>query len=107
MKFFTYRQNNSGGVFSGPAQYVIIQADSSDQADDIAQDNGLYFNGIASGMDCQCCGDRWNRQYDFDDATDVPMIYDTPASDYVPLFPNGDGIPVCKVFFKNADTVTY
>ena len=28
-------------------------------ANDIAQGNGIYFNGVADGIDCDCCGDRW------------------------------------------------
>lgn len=68
MAFYEYRQNNSGGGFdfddeAGIAQYVIVEADSARQADAKAQDIGLYFDGIESGSDCSCCGDRWYEQY--------------------------------------------
>lgn len=43
--FYTYRQNNSGGYYIGPS-YVIVEADSSSEADFIAEQNGIYFNGV-------------------------------------------------------------
>lgn len=74
MSFFTYRQNNSGGYFYGPAKYVIIEADNADEANRIAEDHDIYFNGCMTGMDCSCCGDRW-YPCDDSDAEDQPMIY--------------------------------
>lgn len=75
--FYTYRQNNSGGYYIGPS-YVIVEADSSSEADFIAEQNGIYFNGVMRGRDCECCGDRWYNAWD-DDATDEPMVYREPA----------------------------
>ena len=57
--FYEFRQNNSGGVFHLPAIQVFIEADSMDEANRIAERNGLYFDGAGSGRDCLCCGDRW------------------------------------------------
>lgn len=74
MSFFTYRQNNSGGHFCGPAKYVIIEADNADEANRIAEDHDIYFNGCMTGSDCPCCGDRWH-ECDASDAKDQPMIY--------------------------------
>ena len=71
--FYTYRQNNSGGSFIG-AMNVIVEADSAKEADEIAQENGVYFNGVSLGMDCGCCGDRWYPAWD-DDGTEQPEIY--------------------------------
>lgn len=59
-KFFYYRQNNSGGVFFGP-QHVFVEAHNAIEANKIALDHGLYFNGVASGRDCECCGSRWHE----------------------------------------------
>lgn len=80
--FFTYSQNNSGGSFDhdaekGIGQYVIVEADDSNEADQIAEGIGLYFNGCDSGMDCECCGDRWYPAYD---GKEVPSIYDADVS---------------------------
>lgn len=64
--FYTFSQNNSGGVFSvdharGISQFVIIEADSANQANERAETIGLYFDGCDIGYDCDCCGDRWYR----------------------------------------------
>ena len=58
--FYTFCQNNSFGRFTEPAEVVIIEADSADEANHLAQEYyGLYFDGCESGEDCPCCGDRW------------------------------------------------
>ena len=61
-------------MFCGPAAYVIVEADNADEANRIAEDNGVYFHGCMTGMDCPCCGDRW-CPCDDSDATDEPEIY--------------------------------
>ena len=63
--FYTYNQNNSGGSFDynpdkGISHYVIIEANSIDEANCIAENIGIYFNGVDDGSDCDCCGDRWH-----------------------------------------------
>ena len=73
MAFFTFNQNNSGGVFVGP-EYVIVEADSADEANMIATDHDVYFDGVHNGPDCPCCGDRW-YEVDDDDATEEPEIW--------------------------------
>lgn len=63
-KFFCYRQNNSGGSFvvdDNVTVNVYIQANSMDEANNIAESIGIYFNGCEMGRDCSCCGDRWYR----------------------------------------------
>lgn len=83
-KFFTYRQNNSGGSFEVDDKvdvYVIIEAESAVQANSIADDIGIYFDGCEKGLDCECCGDRW-AEVDESDGREVPMIYSYPVSEY-------------------------
>jgi hypothetical protein len=70
MSYFKFRQNNSFGHFVG-TPLVFVQADNAADANSIAQDHGVYFNGVADGIDCDCCGDRWYPVYD-DDAQDAP-----------------------------------
>lgn len=80
--FYTYDQNNSGGNFvidENVDHYVIIEAESADEANEKATDIGLYFNGVEEGVDCECCGDRWNEQWENGDP--VPMIYGTNILD--------------------------
>ena len=66
-KWFNYRQNNSGGFFSDPAEVVCIKASNVDRANKIALALGVYFDGCSKGMDCSCCGDRWCQPWDSDD----------------------------------------
>jgi hypothetical protein len=64
MPFYTYWQNNSGGVWDGPAQNVVIEAPSAEMANDRAEKlAGIYFNGVDDGIDCECCGDRWHPMW--------------------------------------------
>ena len=78
-KFYTFRQNNSFGVWEGPIN-VIVEARHLDEACDIAQDHGVYFDGCESGIDCPCCGDRWHRPW-FDNGDEVPSEYGTPLDE--------------------------
>lgn len=81
MAFFQFRQNNSGGSFdinpqTGIGIYVLVEADTAGEANERAESIGIYFNGIESGSDCDCCGDRWYSQWS-DEAGDVePRIYE-------------------------------
>ena len=59
MQWYQYIQNNSGGSFRGPAHLVFIEANSASESDGIAQEHRIYFDGCDTGMDCECCGDRW------------------------------------------------
>lgn len=84
-KFYEYRQNNSGGMFTdsekeGLSEYVIIEAMNAEQANGRAEEKGIYFDGCDSGNDCPCCGDRWYRA-DESDGSDVPSIYGKPLAD--------------------------
>lgn len=60
--FYEYGQNNSGGNFVSDdklCRTVIIEANSQHEADSIALDMGIYFDGCSKGIECNCCGDRW------------------------------------------------
>ena len=64
MKYYVYRQNNSGGQYIGP-KVVIVQAENETKANGLATGIGpVYFDGVANGIDCDCCGDRWYGCYD-------------------------------------------
>lgn len=67
-KFYEYAQNNSGGSFEidegrGIGPRVWIEATNSDHANQRAESIGLYWDGVARGMDCACCGDRWTEAW--------------------------------------------
>lgn len=73
MLWFTFRQNNSGGFYIGP-KYVIVEAKSSVSANALAEANDVYFDGCSKGIDCNCCGNRWERTWQ-NDGEEKPMIY--------------------------------
>lgn len=57
-KWFVFDQNNSGGFFKEPAQFLIIKASDADDANKVAEELGAYFK--AASDDCiECCGERW------------------------------------------------
>jgi hypothetical protein len=75
--FYTYHQNNSGGQFHRDAKFdvvTIVAATSPEDADRRAEAIGIYFDGVASATDCECCGDRWGRTID-GSGHDQPLIY--------------------------------
>lgn len=61
--FFRYNQNNTNGCFIGP-QIVFVDAASAEEAEALARSAGVYFDGVETGADCLCCGDRWFREAD-------------------------------------------
>lgn len=76
--FFTFNQNNSFGSFDydeerGIVDYVIVEADSVEDAVKRAEKVGLYFDGCEKGVDCPCCGDRWYAPWD--DGSENPEVY--------------------------------
>lgn len=60
-QLFGFRQNNSNGYFIGDP-WVVVMATSEREALRVATTHGgVYFDGVAEGRDCECCGDRWDR----------------------------------------------
>lgn len=83
MKFFEFTQNNSGGshyVDDKICHRLLIEANSNDEASDIAEGLGVYYDGCESGMDCECCGDRWYRPWS-SDGIQFPYSYGTFTSE--------------------------
>jgi hypothetical protein len=77
MPWFVFHQNNSGGFWDGP-RTVAIEAHTASHANGRAEDEaGIYFHGVSSGRDCQCCGSRW-YPCDDSDAEPLPTHYGTP-----------------------------
>jgi hypothetical protein len=62
MPYYEFNQNNSGGDFEidgDVSLYVWIEADTAREANDKAEQVGIYFDGVNNNKDCGCCGDRW------------------------------------------------
>tara|TARA_R110000851_G_scaffold125896_3_gene256969 strand:+ start:331 stop:726 length:396 start_codon:yes stop_codon:yes gene_type:complete len=61
--WYKFWQNNSGGGYVG-SHYVIVEADGPDEANELAvKSEAVYFDGVETGRDCECCGDRWERVF--------------------------------------------
>lgn len=108
MAFYEYRQNNSGGTFTVNEEvtiHVIIEADNDDQANSIAEEIGIYFDGCDKGRDCSCCGDRWDRNYSEGDP-EPSIYYHTPPEDFSCPWVE-DGEVYCRVYFKDGTTKEY
>lgn len=69
--WYEYNQNNSGGYWQdGIGQTVLVQATRRAEAEQRASELGIYWGGVASGQDCECCGDRWGCAWDVDDVAE-------------------------------------
>jgi hypothetical protein len=84
MPFYTFNQNNSGGSFdhdpnAGIGYCVCVEAANETDANQRAEQIGLYFNGCDSGMDCDCCGDRWYEQWR-EEGDETPTLYGKPLT---------------------------
>lgn len=76
MAFYTFWQNNSGGVYhedGAVEEVVIVEADTAADANVEACNIGVYFNGVEKDIDCECCGDRWSPVEEWD-AYEVPSL---------------------------------
>lgn len=81
LKWFCFRQNNSGGYFvtdENCAPVVFIQARNADEAIAI----GERF--MDNSNSCPCCGDRWSFWVEDDDGFDTPHMYGEP---FIPKSP--------------------
>ena len=71
MEWYMFDQNNSGGSFivnDNVCHRLFIEAESFGDAVEKAEELGCYWDGVAEGRDCPCCGDRW---YPTDDVVDI------------------------------------
>jgi len=81
LKYYLFKESNSGGKFLRDlfpkegansskdllvpeTKFVLILATNIHEANQLAEQNGIYF-GMRS-CDCDCCGPRWNKIEKFD-----------------------------------------
>lgn len=82
--FYTFHQNNVKGFYinspiKGIGQFVIIEADSKEEAYEKHKNLGIGIHNYTQY--CNCCGDRWNT-YSCDFSRDVPYINDLCIGEY-------------------------
>ena len=93
MKWFKFNQNNSGGSFDVDDKVchrLFIEAELFSDAVEKAEELGCYWDGVDKGVDCPCCGDRWDKWND--DPIDIEQ-YKTEGYESV----NG------KIYFDNIE----
>lgn len=76
-KFYKFEQNNSGGSFDVTdtlCHRLFIEANTTLDAIQKAEDLGCYWDGVSDGRDCECCGDRWYCSSS-DDGMEFPYKY--------------------------------
>ncbi len=103
MSFYHFRQNNSGGSFIGPAISVLVEADSADEANAIAEANGIYFD-FEYEIDCDCCGMRWwpvTEGYDAHETVDE-FLREYGISDFTKAFAKSDRVPAYALISRPA-----
>ena len=113
LKFFCFQQNNSGGFFNVTDKLchnLYIEAHSYNEAREKATDMGVYFNGCDIGIDCSCCGDRWDDYADEINLTELSnscSIKFEKISDYAQYMADEFGwtIPDARIFYYDG-TVT-
>jgi len=54
-KLWHFRQNNSGGRYTGPAYNIVVESDTPEGAWQQAK-----WLGATNDDSCSCCGDRWH-----------------------------------------------
>jgi hypothetical protein len=102
--FYTFYQNNSGGSFDiteDLAEYVIIEASNHEEANQIAESIGIYFNGCEARIDCECCGNRWYPVSQYE-GTEEPEIFGESMYNRYTLSTDA---PMCIVHHKNEDKI--
>ena len=108
LKFFRFQQNNSGGFFNVTdklCRNLYIEAHSYNEAREKATDMGVYFNGCDIGIDCSCCGDRWDDYADEINLTELNKF--EKISDYAQYMAGEFGwtTPDARIFYYDG-TVT-
>ena len=99
MAFFQFRQNNSYGVFTvnnTVCHRLFIEADTHSEAIRKAEELGCYWDGVCAGIDCPCCGDRWDN---WDDRPVETDDIEAHAQNLADSF--GWTSPDARIFYKN------
>lgn len=105
-KFYSFGQNNSGGFWKDPAIQLIIEASSYSEAEKIAYDYGVYFNGCDEGIDCECCGDRWSTSWN-EEGFDKPGVYTSGDWEEHRRRAPQDRVPSLMIVYANGEIKKY
>lgn len=111
--FYLFNQCNSGGYFivsDKVCHRLFIEADDGEEALQIAENLGCYWDGVNKGLDCPCCGDRWYTYYDEIDINKMKNDgYEVSVCDsieeYAQYLANtyGRTSPDARIFYKDGN----
>lgn len=109
--FYKLNQNNSGGYFvvnEKVCHRLFIEANNEEEALQIAESLGYYWDGVNKGLDCSCCGDRWSPYCDKIDISKLQIETNsfTSIEEYAQFLANGYGVkttPNIRIFYKNGN----
>lgn len=77
--YFEFSQNNSGGGWqidheAGISEVVFVQASTPAEANEKAKAIGIYFDGVSTGQDCSCCGNRWSECWEHEEGKEEAPV---------------------------------
>lgn len=88
-KWYEFNQSNPGGWFDPNMPLnIVIEAPDPDTANAKAVELGVYFDGVQSGTDCSCCGNRWRRVSEYDGSDTL-----AEATEYLSDYGEGRAAP--------------
>lgn len=110
--WYEISQNKSGGNFDvdiNLCHRLFIEAENIEAAIRKAEQLGCYWDGVESGIDCPCCGDRWVKPYSEIEFPinainwDRKRIVFTTIEEYAQNLANEFGwtLPDARLFFAN------
>jgi hypothetical protein len=103
-------QNNSGGSFDVDKKIchrLFVEAVSENDAVLKFENLGVYWDGVDSGIDCSCCGNRWSKYgIDLVDLPRLSKLYEktfNTIEDYVQHLVDEYSWtkPDARIFYKN------
>ena len=97
MGFWTFDQNNVGGVLVGPDHVIVEATDTADAAERLKA-APFYVNDA-----CECCGSRWDLNNSQDPGTAHPAVYDMTPLEYLAECPD----KLIMQLNLNGSTTTY
>lgn len=79
-RFWTFTQNNSGGIFDhapekGVGYAICVEARSDKEAAARAR---IIIDSYPASYDCPCCGDRWSLYTWDEEGNEEPSLYGEP-----------------------------
>lgn len=90
--FHTFVQNFDGRhkiINDDISIFTVIEGENLEDIINLAQNLGIYFDGVKNFQDCSCCGDRWERPKQ-EELTNLAEIEGQLLSEfYDPTFDSG------------------